>query len=620
MRWTSVSLIVVVIALLGVVVLSYWRWRRATVSNDPHHGQAGMASSPPFVFSPKLLVSEPLENEGSPAEKITIDGELNDPAWSSAGKTDDLVTLKSLERPSAKTELLVTHDTDAIYFGFRCQVAPGKKAPASEQDGQQQERIDVYFSPTNDHTRYMRVQLAPAGDARVFAGYLLRGELPADRMAGEKEIEPSSPLRYATSQQETHWQAEVAIPRSLLSGAAASTETSVGFNVVRRMPLSATSVAWACAAEQSDVAPVEFGRLSLAQPVATVTSIDFGQPTWGANHVTMTLRNNTDQELSLKLRSQVFLPIEDAVIDEAEVPVTIPANQEAEATVPFTLSWRGRWPMQVENFQRVFLSAETDNARIYATSFPVSHNYGLIAEETYGRDSNASNPAPNDKDFLARKRDYILGRLPSFSRRMSKTNSGYEIALTADDGSIEFDLMQPGVMQRIADWLHGQYDTDIDRMLGAMFFVHQRNVTRNSKIHQALNPLSILRSGGGWNDDRAWVLADIISRMKDEETGKPLRARCLSTKGHIATAVESIPSPQDVGDHYVLDPDMGVFYFSADNTRLATLREMRENQELSKRAHFNHRRHDREFYFRNDKINVYDGERSRLWPAGTPAE
>jgi len=171
-------------------------------------------------------------------------------------------------------------------------------------------------------------------------------------------------------------------------------------------------------------------------------------------------------------------------------------------------------------------------------------------------------------------------------------------------------------------WQHPAFDNDIDRMLGATFFVHQRPVTCHSGFlsHMGpMGPLSVVRRGGGLCDSRARTVAGILSQMTRQETGEPYRCQHLGLKGHVVCAVEAIPEPEGPADHWVLDPDVGVFYFTRDNTRLATLGELRRDRWLSYRMNFNNVRHSHELYFNTDHQFTYDWKHEPVWPPEAPA-
>lgn len=621
LRRPSTSTSLILLAIVVVVLLVYYFRSRWGDSPDILHGNAGRARSASYNFSPKQVVSTQL------AEAPVIDGKLDEPLWSKTARIDDFVTLDTLAPAGSQTEVSLGHHGDVLYVGFRCEEPPQTgtaeiPATAGEQDPEKDvDAIEFYFSPSNDHTRYFRVHVDAKGEIRLYSGHLMRGELPIDRRAAEEQRAADASLSGKVSVGSDAWSGELAIPISDLGAESPLASQVWGFNVVRRFKGPAADVAWSCVAGQIDVAPMEYGELRFSEPAVTVSAVEFGMPYWGANTATVTIKNNSLENHTLRLKSRVFLPVDEVTVDEHELSVELPAGKTRQVEIPYLLSWRGRWPIEVDNYQRIFLSVEDTHTmeNLYAASFPVAYDAGLIPSERYGQQSDAPNPKPDDPDFIPKKRAYIIGRIPEFRREGRNDNDTDQLVLAAVDGSVKFDLMQPGVMQQIADWLYDRFDNDIDRLLGTMFFVHQRSVTRHSRIKKGINPLSVLRSGGGLDDDRVWAMAGILSKMKQDATGEPYRSHCLSTGGHVVLGVEPGAESGDIGDSYVFDPAVGVFHYAADNTRLATLDELRKDRQLSARMHFFNTRHGKEFYFQNDQIGSYQGEQRRIWPAGAPA-
>ncbi|REJ67390.1 MAG: hypothetical protein DWQ31_11450 [Planctomycetota bacterium] len=619
----------IVVIAAGVLWGLLARFRAGRDHPERYFGDAGRATSKSYEITPRTLRCAEL------AAAPRLDGTLADPCWATATRLDEFVMLGSLEPVAEGTEVLLGRRDDVLYVAFRLESTPGAKGSretaatatagtSADAEDDFAAALQLYFSPRLDHTEFLRIDIEEEGRTRLVTGNLLRGELPVDRRLESHEWKRGTSLPCEVTRQGSTWTGELAIPVSALGVEGHWPHAHWGFNVVRPAPPGATTtagIAWQAATGESDVAPIEFGMLRFADSPLEVTELDFGQPVWGENQLGLSLTNGSDDPLSLRIAARVVLPIEEQVVAADTVDVQVPSGASQSVGLPYRLSWRGRWPIHAEYCQRLHLkitAAESDEP-LYTASFPFGFDVGLIAEERYGEPSETENPPPDAADFVARKRAYLLGRLPRFERRRGQADDEFPLILAASDESVEFDLMQPGVMQAMADWLYDRYDNDLDRLLGAMFFVHQRTVTRHSRISHALNPLSVIRSGGGLDDDRVWALAGLLSLMKRGESDQPYRCTCLSTGGHVVCGVAAVAEPQGVDDYYVLDPDVGVFYLTKDNTQLATLGELRRDRELSTRMHFNNVRHGREFYFRNEQITSYDGEQRRLWPPSAPA-
>ncbi len=602
-----------------------------------------------YVFSPKRVSTV------EAARPPVVDGRLEEECWQQAEPVSGLRLLEKGSEATQQTEVRLCHRGGVLYVGFRCHEAAMGERPSPEipdyKPGdwdQQADTLQLYFSVTNDHTNYYRLVIGPTGHTKLFTGYRLRGELPTDVMQNEVELFRGPSFSCEIADEAEAWTGEVAIPASAFGLAGSLTGQVWGFNVVRVRRAAPEEVSTWCPSPGSPVVlPVDFGELFFGQTAVTVVSVDLGKPFWGENSARVTLSNVGPVPRGVRLLSHVYLPVDEETHFQAEQTEQLAGGESREITVPYKLSWRGKWPVYAEYCQRVSLRVEDaeTGALIHSTSYPIAFDVGLKPNERYGQKPDAPNPSPDDPDFITKKRDFIIGRLPEFRRLTTAEGAESDFVLAAargrvpgrvlsrpvdarpaspavaHSGSLSFDLMEEGAIQDIADWLYGLFDNDTDRMLAAIFFVHQRTVTRHSGSLSRLGtmtPLSILRRGGGLCDSRAQALAGILSRMTRDATGQPFRCHCLGLKGHVVCAVEAVPEPEDVTEHWVLDPDVGMFYFTRDNTRLATLGELRSDRQLSYRMNFNNVRHSHEFYFSADNF-TYDWEKDQVWPEGAPA-
>jgi hypothetical protein len=602
---------------------------------------------------PKQYLLLPRQVTSVLAEKPpVVDGRLDDACWQSAGACGPLglltargalaaatrppeqggTTGKEAELPGQQTEVRVCHAGGVLYVSFRClESAMGERRRPEEKEGAAADEkgpidsLELYFSPRNDHTRYYRLVIDTQGGTRLFVGSALRGEFPRDRMTNEQELFRGPSFACEVAEEEAAWTGEVAIPASALDLEGDLAGEVWGFDVVRvRTPEPGEVSAWSFEPGRTDVFPVEFGELFFGDREVGVTAVDLGEPHWGENVARLAVSNRSVGARKVRVLGQVFLPVEEVVYDRYEGVVLLAGGETRQLTVPYRLSWRGRWPVYAEYCQRLSLRLEDAESKepFHRSSYPVSFEVGVKPSERCGEGRDAPKPALRDPEFVAKKRAYIIGRLPRFRRLGRAEGAESDFVLAAEDGSVRFDLMQEGVMLRIADWLFGRFDSDVDRMLGATYFVHQRSVTCHSGFLSGMGPmtsLSVLRRGGGLCDSRAQVLGSILSLMKCEAMGKPYHTHCLGLKGHVVSAVEAVAEPKGPEDHWVLDPDVGVFYFTWDNSRFVTLGELRRERGLSYRMNFNNVRHGHEFYFQTETQFTYDPEQKVVWPAEAPA-
>ncbi len=102
------------------------------------------------------------------ASAPAIDGKLDDPAWASARKFTDFVTLHPIAglAPSEKTKVFLTYDAQAIYVGFECSDSePSKiKTGAGEVDNPRSDDWAAFcLDPYGDALGAFFFMLTPAG-------------------------------------------------------------------------------------------------------------------------------------------------------------------------------------------------------------------------------------------------------------------------------------------------------------------------------------------------------------------------------------------------------------------------------------------------------------------------
>jgi hypothetical protein len=223
------------------------------------------------------------------------------------------------------------------------------------------------------------------------------------------------------------------------------------------------------------------------------------------------------------------------------------------------------------------------------------------------------NPEPGTREFMDKKRRYILNRLPEFERATTAQGAPSDFVLRSRDGSVSFNLMEAGALSRIATFLHDLFDNENDRLLGATFFVHQPagmvySNLETQLVHQ-LTPLSLLRFGSAQCCCHAAVLMGIVEKMEINETGRCYRCRRIGLEGHVITAVDLD------GRLALLDPSVGRFFYLWDDRTLATALEIAADLSLADRAGKGLRK-----YFEGTARFHYYGVGAGIWPPGAPAE
>ncbi|MCX7806580.1 MAG: hypothetical protein N3A38_15550, partial [Planctomycetota bacterium] len=224
-----------------------------------------------------------------------------------------------------------------------------------------------------------------------------------------------------------------------------------------------------------------------------------------------------------------------------------------EARAHFRLSDRGRWSGYVKPPQRLRLKirdAASDRI-VFSAVYPFAYNAGLIVTEAYGTGEKIPDPAPDDPDFYAKKRAYFLSRIPLFVHATRADGAPSDFSLAAAGGPV-FDLMEPGVLRKILDFVTAPFSSDQDRLLAVMWFAHQRTVYRYSSslssISGSADPLSAIRIGGGMCGPRAKFFGGLVSHLTCKAAGQPFEAHYLGLDGHVVTAVDVWPGYGDGTD------------------------------------------------------------------------
>jgi len=457
--------------------------------------------------------------------------------------------------------------------------------------------MEFLFDPQHNHTDYVKFQIDPAAGSRIYAGYALRGESYGDRFAEEKIQAEAAGFEVTTRVSRDAWEGLVKAPLGLF-GEGASFENQWGFQVLRYRPrhVSEASV-WQTEPAKVMPAVMDFGDLYFSESGPQVSGIDFGRVIFDKNTLRLTL--DPIEKTPSKVRARVHLPIEEKTVSDETVSIKAKTKS---AKAPYMLDFHGRWPVKKDFYQRVFIEVSGKGGS-YLASYPVGYDFGIRVEDAYGN-PRAKRPKPGDADFLKKLCSYICGRLPWFVRRTTRDGAKGDFILASQDGKVSFNLMSPRVLDEIAKFIYGLYDNDMDRLLGAQMFFHQRAVTRHSGPPAGIaevDAAGMLRLGAALCGNRAQALCLLLTHMRCEKARRNHRSHMLGLAGHVVTLVEPLDSVRDddhkFEDHLVLDPDIGVMLVSLDNKSVATLRELQKHREISYRANFANVRHGHEFYF-----------------------
>ena len=250
--------------------------------------------------------------------------------------------------------------------------------------------------------------------------------------------------------------------------------------------------------------------------------------------------------------------------------------------VPYEFDRRAKWSNQIENDALLFIQAGA-----WRTSFPVSFDHGLIPRDRLGGGKGVARPSPRDPDFVRKLEAYYLGRLPALRRVIDNgywlVSDEYKIDLLSDAAADTINAMLLKIFPEPADYLCG-----LAVLMGSPA----------GPLHSTSfgPPTSVVRPEDMWAFGRGFcgTNAGLFARMAAKAAanlGLGWKFYYAGLEGHVAVALHWNDA------FHVFDPMAGKFFFSLDNTRLATLKELQEIRGVSYRVDCFNRAKDNEFYF-----------------------
>ena len=220
---------------------------------------------------------------------------------------------------------------------------------------------------------------------------------------------------------------------------------------------------------------------------------------------------------------------------------------------------------------------------------------------------------------MRRKILSLAARIPQFTRLTTRDGAASDFILRAEDGSAEFNLMEPGVMQAMADYIRSLFTNDLDRVLGMWLFCHApflaRHMSFGHRLLQGADPLSVIRgnfAGAGGNCGyHSRVFGGLACRLR-LDNGRFLAAHgSVGAWGHVVSAVGWR------GDKALIDSDVGHVFLRPGGKDLATLAEMRKRARVVTEAGPGEL--GRYLAVDDDAVRVRKSMLDETWPGSFPA-
>jgi hypothetical protein len=561
------------------------------------------------VYSPTV---QPLARVAHAPKLEAAPKGIDDPIWVDVPSLGSFFKRRLADGLSEEVEARVACDDQALYIRVVNHGVPARKS--FKREFWMIDTCGIAIDPTHDHFNYMQFVLMPDGGRKSFKGWKscgtqrweVRGkqdELGCDLWNGKVQIGAD------------RWTALFTIPFGTL-GIRPESGRPLGFNVMRQRCDLPWEVYYWNFTHRGLHSPWGFGDLYLKTPPRIqVEKADLGDLKLWENRGALLVRNCSEKAIAAKLEVIVKTgPTEERTSYSKAQEVAIPAQTSEPLRVPFIFPFDPReW-----KYQHLHLTLrDSSGAQLWAGAYRVAYEHGWMLHLDERREGPpVADPAPSDPDFIAKKRAWLIRKFPTFVRRTTAQGAPSDFTLTADDGSIEFNLMRPGVLSEIAAYIYSKFDNDLDRLLGATMFVHQPAVVRYAHVPSCLaghlSPLSIIRLGNAMCSSQADALCGVIEKMKCEATGKTYRAGAVTFFAHVVSVVEFR------GKWVHLDASLGRFYFLPGNKELASMEELIADPALGRQQS-----EILEEMFRKSAgsdLPFYQNTNTGVWPAGAPAE
>ncbi len=275
----------------------------------------------------------------STSQPPRVDGALDDPIWQQAARIADFVDYRQSAIPAAAaTEVLLLHDREHLYLGFRCYepALNQLKTAAAAHDGNvfADDSVELFLDTNHDQHSYWQLAFNAAGvqfDQRC-VGAQDAGQNVFMVNYEQREVRDTAwngVWTVRTSRQADRWEAEVAIPFATVGRASDLWGLHVARNRRAADPQTTTPRVIGFFHNPQRYAPLLLSGARVGQSRITA---------WAPAE----LRFGRD-ELTLPLQHASGLRAQTLVWNEPDQPLTLPGQVGAEAA---------RFPLQLQEKSR----------------------------------------------------------------------------------------------------------------------------------------------------------------------------------------------------------------------------------------------------------------------------
>jgi hypothetical protein len=492
--------------------------------------------------------------------------------------------------------------------------APDPGVRPDHPEWQNRAYLSVRLNPGHDHALRWLYAVDDRGEVTGEAHWTTQGEELTDVGANELKAPPAADGEFRYREDAT-FLARLKIPADSLwaqSGEPLGFSVSTGFHEAHLV----RSLAWPEPVDWTDT-PLVYGDLYKSAPCVRVTEIDFRKPVWGVSPITFS--GLAVDQVNGQLEIEADLP-GDGKYPQAPVPLSI-APGEFSLEIPLVFSFRAKWANGSRNMAMLRLRlVDASGNLLWAAEYPFGFDHGIIVREQFGANggTRAERPDPSAPDFLDKFRAFILSGLPDYRLRTTREGAASDFVLADPEGADDIDLSAADSLRRVAEVLSGRFPDWQDALCAAAMWIHHPQVTTHSSTWSRVSNVSsvetIPRLAGCFCGDTARLgaaLAEQIGVCLDV----PLKGLSMGLRGHLCSLVET-----PIG-RVVIDGMLGLWFHTRDNTRLATLEEMRLEKEIAERVWYAPRAHGHEFFYGTDNQLIRPWKSGPLvWPSENLAE
>lgn len=458
------------------------------------------------------------------------------------------------------------------------------------------DHVVMFLDPAHDHMTRRMLAVMRDGQAHIEDTWHLCGEEVSDIQLASLKLPPMK-FETATANTPNGWRLRVRMALDSLGSRYPEAPIGLMIKLGIAGPVMHEAPTWPARHPFWKDCPFANGDVTAHAPALVISIVDFGKPVWKVGK----------RSSSIKLEGRILAPnieggtCEVSITDTMGNPVVsnhpwTARGQSFRLTVPVDYPFTSKWAPEILSIARVSLTVkDSKGAQLWTASYPFGFDAGIIVREPFDLNMKTPRPQPSDPAFVEHFRAWLFSKLPDFSWRTTRSGAPSDFFLKAPDPADNLNLMSPTIYADMAALLCRKFGDWQDALCAVAMFLHHPCMTVHSsswaKITNNANTDTVLRMGGCFCSDTARVAARLA-----EELGKlyrvPLKGFSLGLRGHLTGLVET-----PIGE-VLVDPMLGLYYHSLDNTRLATLDEMREDIRIQQRMWLRAFNHGHEFFYK----------------------